>query len=70
MRLLIALVFPWLSFFTIGRPLSGLICLLLQITIIGWAPAAIWAVYSLSQWETNQKINQAKLNQAVYTIKP
>jgi TM2 domain-containing membrane protein YozV len=70
MRLLIALVFPWLSFFTIGRPLSGLICLLLQITIIGWAPAAIWAVYSLSQWETNQKINQAKLNQTVYTIKP
>lgn len=70
MRLLIALVFPWLSFFTIGRPLSGLICLFLQITIIGWAPAAIWAVYSLSQWETTQKINQAKLNQPIYTIKP
>lgn len=60
MRLLIALILPWLSFFTIGKPISGLICLILQLTIIGWAPAAIWAVYSLGQWETNQKISQIK----------
>ena len=36
--------------FTIGRPIAGIICLLLQITLIGWLPAAIiWAVYALSQ---------------------
>ncbi len=40
MRLIIALVFPWLLFFTIGRPIAGIICLALQITIIGWLPAA------------------------------
>lgn len=68
MRLLIALVLPWLSFFTIGKPLSGLLCLILQITLIGWAPAAIWAAYSLSQWETNRKLN--KLNYPIYTVKP
>ena len=62
MRLLIALFFPWLTFFTIGRPLSGLICLILQITIIGWLPATIWAVYGLSQYKTDQKI-QAALHQ-------
>lgn len=59
MRLLIALVLPWLAFFTIGRPFAGVICLILQLTIIGWLPAAIWAVYSLSQYKTDQKIAKA-----------
>jgi len=62
MRLLIALILPWLTFFTIGRPFAGIICLILQITLIGWLPAAIWAVYSLSQFKTDQKIEQS-LNQ-------
>jgi uncharacterized membrane protein YqaE (UPF0057 family) len=59
MRLIIALILPWLTFFTIGRPMSGLICLLLQLTVIGWLPATIWAVYSLSQFKTDQKIQEA-----------
>ncbi|HEX7638569.1 MAG TPA: YqaE/Pmp3 family membrane protein [Burkholderiaceae bacterium] len=59
MRLLIALVLPWLTFFTIGRPLAGVVCLLLQLTLIGWLPATIWAVYSLSQYKTDRKIEQA-----------
>ena len=46
MRLIIAILLPWLLFFTIGRPLAG----------IGWLPAAIWAVYALSQWNTDRKI--------------
>jgi uncharacterized membrane protein YqaE (UPF0057 family) len=59
MRLIIALVLPWLTFFTIGRPFAGLICLILQVTLIGWLPAAIWAVYALSQFKTDQKIERA-----------
>ncbi len=59
MRLIIAFFLPWLTFFTIGRPLAGVICLILQITVIGWLPAAIWAVYALSQYNTDQKIRQA-----------
>lgn len=35
MRLLIARVFPWLTFLTIGRPFAGIICLVLQLTLIG-----------------------------------
>lgn len=58
MRLLIALFLPWLCFFTIGRPVAGLCCLLLQITVIGWIPAALWAVYALSQFETDRKIRK------------
>lgn len=59
MRLLIALLLPWLGFFTIGRPIAGIICLILQITLIGWIPAAIWAVYALSQYNTDKKIKDA-----------
>ena len=59
MRLLIALIFPWLTFFTIGRPFAGIICLFLQITILGWIPATIWAVYALSQYDTDKKIAHA-----------
>jgi hypothetical protein len=35
------------------------ICLILQITLIGWLPAAIWAVYALSQYKTDRKIANA-----------
>ena len=59
MRLLIAFLLPWLSFFTIGRPFAGLLCLILQITVLGWVPATIWAVYALSQYKTDQKIRKA-----------
>ena len=59
MRLLISFILPWLTFFTIGRPIAGLICLILQITVIGWLPAAIWSVYALSQYKTDRKIEKA-----------
>ena len=59
MRLLLALLLPWLNFFTIGRPFSGIICLILQITLIGWLPETIWSVYALGQYKTDKKIEQA-----------
>jgi hypothetical protein len=59
MRLFLAIFLPFISFFTIGRPIAGVICLLLQITLIGWLPAAIWAVYALSQYKTDKKIEAA-----------
>ena len=59
MRLLLALILPWLQFFPIGRPFAGIICLVLQCTLIGWPVAAIWSVYALSQYKTDQKINDA-----------
>ncbi len=61
MRLIIAIFIPWLLFFTIGRPFAGLFCLFLQISLIGWIPAAIWAAYALSQYKTDQKIRAAFL---------
>lgn len=64
MRLLLAIFLPFVSFFSIGRPITGLFCLFLQVTIIGWIPAAIWAVYSLSQYKTDKKIEKALLRES------
>ncbi len=59
MRLLLAIFVPFIAFFTIGRPFAAIICLILQITLIGWLPAAIWAVYALGQYKTDKKIEKA-----------
>ena len=63
MRLLIALLLPWLTFFTIGRPVAGVICLILQLTLIGWLPAALWAVYALGQFKGDKRIGKAQQDQ-------
>lgn len=59
MRLLLAIFLPPVVFFTIGRPFAGIFCLILQITLIGWIPAALWAVYALSQYKTDRRIEEA-----------
>jgi|TARA_B110000967_G_C18773650_1_gene504403 uncharacterized membrane protein YqaE (UPF0057 family) len=59
MRLILAIFLPWLQFFTIGRPFAGIICLILQLTLVGWIPACIWSVYALSQYKTDQKIKDS-----------
>lgn len=61
MRLLLAIFLPFSVFFTIGRPFAGIICLILQITLIGWIPAAIWATYALSQYTTDKKIKDSMM---------
>lgn len=56
--ILIAILFPWLSFILRGKIFAGLLCLILQITLIGWLPAAIWAIIS-----RNNEINDKKLKE-------
>ncbi len=55
---LIAIFFPFLSFFLRGKILTGIICLILQITVIGWIPAAIWAVISLQNSRADRRTNK------------
>lgn len=59
MRLLLALLLPGIMFFTIGRVFAGIVCLILQLTGVGWIVATIWAVYALGQYKTDQKIARA-----------
>jgi TM2 domain-containing membrane protein YozV len=46
--MLLAILLPFLSFIVRGKVLTGILCLILQITLIGWIPAAIWAALSLN----------------------
>ena len=62
MRLFLAIFIPFSVFFTIGHPISGIIALILQITIIGWLPATLWAVTALNSYNTDKKIEAAQLN--------
>ena len=62
MRLILAILLPFFVFFTIKRPFQGFFCLLLQLTVIGWIPSAIWAVYSLGQYKMDRKIAAATEN--------
>jgi len=52
---LLAIFIPWLSFLLRGKLLSGLLCLILQLTLIGWIPAAIWAVINLNNARTDKR---------------
>lgn len=56
--LLIAILLPWLSFLLRGRIFHFIICLLLQITLIGWLPAAMWAVVDLQNRRAERRNNR------------
>ncbi len=60
--LLIAVLFPWLSFFLRGKIIVGLLCLILQITLIGWLPAAIWAVAAQVDARNKRRIKDLQYN--------
>lgn len=63
MLYLIALFFPWLALMLSGRVFAGLICLILQITVIGWIPAFIWAVIVINN--DNQDRRTEKIVNAI-----
>lgn len=62
MRLLFAIIFPPIVFFTIRRPFQGIFCLLLWMTLIGWPVAALWAVYALGQYRSEEQIYEHERN--------
>lgn len=59
MRLITALILPWITFFSINRPIAGIVCLLLQVTVVGWLPATLWAIHARSHYDTGLKIRRA-----------
>jgi uncharacterized membrane protein YqaE (UPF0057 family) len=58
MRYFIALIFPWLTFFTMGKVFQGILCLILQITLIGWLPATIWAMFAVSNYNADKRTDR------------
>jgi uncharacterized membrane protein YqaE (UPF0057 family) len=55
MRYVLAFFLPWLSLLLQGKIGSGISCLVLQITIIGWIPAFIWAFTSLNRMYADRR---------------
>ena len=53
--MLLAILLPFLSFIFRGKLLSGIVCLILQVTLIGWLPAAFWAVMSLNNERADKR---------------
>lgn len=60
---LIAILLPWLSFLLRGKVLHGIVCLFLQLTLIGWIPAALWASISLNNARADRRTR--KIVQAI-----
>lgn len=58
MRYLIAILLPWLAFFTIGKPISAIVCLILQIVLIGWPVAAIWALLAVQNYHADRRTDR------------
>jgi hypothetical protein len=56
--MLLATFLPWLSFIVRGKIFSGIFCLILQITLIGWLPAALWALNSRNNDKVDKKIKE------------
>ena len=58
MRYVLAFFLPWLSLILQGKIDSGIICLLLQLTIIGWISAFLWALTVLNRMYADRRTTQ------------
>jgi uncharacterized membrane protein YqaE (UPF0057 family) len=67
MRYLLALFFPWVTFFTMGKVGQGFICLILQCTIVGWLPATIWAFFAISNYHADKRAD--RLERAIVGVR-
>jgi uncharacterized membrane protein YqaE (UPF0057 family) len=62
-KYLIAIILPPLGMLLVGRIGLALLCLLLQITILGWPLAAIWAVLVVNNAEHDKRLRRALAQQ-------
>ena len=57
----LCIICPWLILFIHDDPVGALIALVMQVTLIGWIPASMWAWRSVkkAQKEAKEKKEQA-----------
>ncbi len=63
MKYLLALIFPALGFLAAGKWFQGILALILQVTVIGWLPATIWAFLVINSHHADKRA--AKLEKAI-----
>lgn len=47
--MILSIFFPWIIILMNDDPVGALIALLMQVTLIGWIPAIIWARRSIQK---------------------
>lgn len=57
---------PCAHFFSTGRPAAGVMCLLLQVTVIGWIPAARWVARTSVREQALKRVDQMLKERAAY----
>lgn len=55
MLYLFAIILPPVAFFLTGRPFQGILALILQVTVLGWIPAAVWAILVVNEHKANKR---------------
>lgn len=63
MSYILALFLPFLAVMLKGRVLAGIVLLVLQLTLFGWLPATIAALFIIHQENTKQAIREALARQ-------
>ena len=60
----LAILLPWFSFFLREKYVQGYVCLALQILIIGWPIASLWAFITLVS--SGAKANNNEIIQSLH----
>ena len=64
MKYIVAIILPpRLGMLLVGRVGLAVVCFILQLTILGWPLAAIWAVLVVNNAEHDKRLKQALANQ-------
>ena len=53
--LFLSIMFPWLVLFINDDPMGAFIAMVLQVTVIGWIPASLWAWKSVKKNAADKK---------------
>lgn len=59
MMYILALFLPWLAVMLKGRIVTGVVLLILQITLIGWLPATVVAFFIINEENRRKAILEA-----------
>lgn len=59
MLYILALFLPGVAIICTGRVVSGIICIVLQCTVIGWLPATLWAFFVVMEHNTGKRVDRA-----------
>ena len=67
---MLALLIPALSFGVRNRKKEAVLSLILQLSLIGWIPAAVWALVTLHRDTKEKRIERVLKAVRGYTILP